>query len=753
MAGHSIGHYPSYYPDEISIEAVDPATAARRLGEGTLHAYVGEAPLFEGDIPDHLAPVTSLGSFLVLTLDRAAASLASSEGRCAAARSILGALREADTAGFVFHPYPVTPYHADYLHHLDRVEEVRRSLDAGDGGVSASLKVHAEGPIAQAVARARWALGGEDAEVTLHEVPADRLIAEAGAPLNDGLGPPWEKEGWFQARRLLARPPADELRSETDEIDRTYARLMRGEVRDLAERADLERRLVAALTGDCERLVVGYSVKEEYTNRTFTEGVENVAYDSHSGLNSPVFLRTVKLKAYPWNGSLHLGLRARAQAAWNPVAGFSDAAGRLIWLAVSDPAMIPFPFNASWIPNRVHFEASVIRGQSGGLKVPADAILPRSGSRTLGPVGDWTFASAKVLYEVLASPFQDGTEMEMADLVYPFVFASRWAGEAGLGGKGGEPRLEAAWASLRDRLAGLRPLRVESTVNTIAPGFDIVQKTPVLEVYLRDAPGDDHQVSALAPPWSALPWHLLVLMEEAADRGLAAFSQEEAERRRISWLDLVRDPPLHASLLDLIAAFERERYRPEALRDLVSAEQAQLRWRALREFGEADGHLLVTNGPYRLKQWTADTVVLEAVREATYPLGFGTFDRYVHPPRAVIREVTQRADRIVVQADADITVKVGRDYRVERQALTHETTHGLFGLLVVSRYLLIGPDGTVLESDRMRWEKDESFVIELPQNLQPGQYTVVLAIFLDGNTMHPSAKLLRFHVGEQSPPG
>ena len=32
----------------------------------------------------------------------------------------------------------------------------------------------------------------------------------------------------------------------------------------------------------------------------------------------------------------------------------------------------------------------------------------------------------------------------------------------------------------------------------------------------------------------------------------------------------------------------------------------------------------------------ARSVVLEAVRELTYPLGFGTFDRFVNPPRAVI---------------------------------------------------------------------------------------------------------------------
>ena len=752
LAGHSLGHYPSYYPDEIRIDVLGPAAAARSLGEGTLHAYLGETPAFEGPVPDHVRLVTSLGSFLVLAFDGAAPSLGSPESRCAAARGIMAALRNRKAAGFVFHPYPVTPYHADYLHHLDLIEDTLSSLAGGEIGVPQALKVRAKGRVAEALVAGWEARGAEAAEVILKEVPVTELTADIGTILNDGLGPPWVKEGWFQAHRLLKSPIAAGASVNVDEIRQVHARLMRGQVLDLAERVDLERRLVAALTRNCERMVVGYTVKAEYANGRFSDGIENIAYDSQSGLNTPTFLRTAKLKSYPWNGTLHLGVPARAEAAWNPVAGFTDTTGRLIWSAVADPAMVPFPFNASWIPNRVDFEASVTHGQSGGVRVPLDAVLPQPGTGALEPVDVWTFASAKVLYEVLASPFLDGTEMGVADLVYPFVFAYRWGGP-GPGGKLREPRLERASSDIRARLAGLRPLRVESTVSTIAAGLEVVQNTPVLEVYLRDAPGDEHQVAALAPPWSAVPWHLVALMEEAVQRGHAAFSQEEARRRQISWLDLVRDRPLQADLLDLLAEFERKGYRPEALRGLVSAEEARARWRALRSFGETKGHFLVTNGPYRLKGWTPDSVVLQAVREATYPLGFGTFDRYVNPPRAVIREVTQEPGRIVVHADADMTLKVGREYRVERQPLTRQTSHGLFGLLIISRYVLIGPGGTVLDVDRMRWEGDGRFVVDLPQGLRPGEYTVLLAVFLDGNSLLPSARLLHVQIGERSRSG
>ena len=162
-------------------------------------------------------------------------------------------------------------------------------------------------------------------------------------------------------------------------------------------------------------------MKTEYFHEKYPEGVENIAYDALSGLNSAVFMRTVKLKDYPWNGKLRLGVGDRAEDAWNPVAGFTDAPGRLIWSAIGDPAMIPFPFNASWMPNRVQSEVTRVIGQSGGIKVPADAVHPQgAGEVFLQPVGERAFASAKVVYDVVASPFEDGSEMAVADLIYPY---------------------------------------------------------------------------------------------------------------------------------------------------------------------------------------------------------------------------------------------------------------------------------------------------------------------------------------------
>ena len=184
----------------------------------------------------------------------------------------------------------------------------------------------------------------------------------------------------------------------------------------------------------------------------------------------------------------------------------------------------------------------------------------------------------------------------------------------------------------------------------------------------------------------------------------------------------------------------------------MTADEARARWRSLRAFAEKSGHLLVANGPYRLKQWAADAVVLEAVREVTYPLGFGTFDRFVNPPRAVIEAVTQDSGEITVRADVEMILKAGREYQTsEGAAAADDRRAGCSGLLVVSRYLLIDPDGKVLKVDKMQWGEDGQFAIELPEGLPPGQYTVVLGIFLDGNSLQPSTRILHVRVGAEVP--
>jgi hypothetical protein len=363
-AGHEFPFYPSFYPQEITVEALDARTAAERLAKGTLHAYAG------GEIaalpnPAKTGAVASLGGYVVARFE---------PGACADARSVKAALG----AGRIWHPYPVTPFHADYLHHADRAEAARASVISDK----------------------------KQTKVQIEIVDVNALLAKASARFNGWSGPPWLRQGWFHAYLLLA-PTVTDVR-----IENAARRLMRGDHRSLEERIELERSLVALLQSGCERVVLGYTVRREHYAVEYSAGVENVGYDALGGLASAIFPRTVKLRDFPWNGWLNVAAPAAPSSPWNPVVGgFGDAFGRLVWSALSDPAFLPAPHGSGWIENRV--SASVEKSEK-GFAVPEDALFS---------AGRGTTATSRIVYRVRNSAFHDGTSMSFADVVYAYAFA------------------------------------------------------------------------------------------------------------------------------------------------------------------------------------------------------------------------------------------------------------------------------------------------------------------------------------------
>jgi hypothetical protein len=347
-SGHEQSVYPSYYPHEIEIAAVAPERAAELLRAGKLHAYVGKAPSLA--IGDGIGAVESLGAFVVIRLNPDSPRARDETTACATAAALLRDMGQRGN-GFVLHPYPVTPWHGDYLHHADRAEAARQRILTSEATLGPNdLKVRAASALARGLTRAEWLSDGEPWDAAVEEVGAADLVARETVTLNGWLGPRWTRSGWFHAYRLLG--PSIAGGAQASQIGADVERLQNAAYAGAAERINLERDLVRSLLSGCRALVAGYTVKREYFNATFSAGIENISFDALEGLSSPMFLRTVKLKDFPWNGWLQLGLEPRASAAWNPVGGFTDPFGRLMWFAIADPAAIPSPYEQAWTLNR-----------------------------------------------------------------------------------------------------------------------------------------------------------------------------------------------------------------------------------------------------------------------------------------------------------------------------------------------------------------------------------------------------------------
>jgi hypothetical protein len=718
-AGHEMTFYPSFYPQEVSVRFVEPPAAAALLNRNALHAYTGADPGPGGRSVRH---AESLQGYVVLTFRPGAGAFGDPESRCAGAAALTRTLGA--RAPFVPHPYAVTPYHDDFVHHVDLAQTSR---ERAAGTVP---RISAGGVLGAGVQSAGVARAGADADAVLEEVSLSALRAGVETRMGGWHGPPWIKEGWFHAWLLHApvlpaasrRVAEDLLRRRTDLTYQTPA-----------ERVALERRLVSVASAGCERVVLGYTLRREPLNDDYSEGIENVAVDAQSGIATPIFVRTVKLKDFPWNGWLHVGTAPPARAAWNPVAGFSDDGGRMVWAAVGDPALLLDPDNGRWIPNRVR-PVSVSEPRA-TVQVPADAIVPVTGELKLAGAG--VTASTRIVYRVLFSKFHDGQPMAAADLLYAYAFASRER----------DPEVDRATALLRASLVAVRIARVDTEIRDLGD-MKLPYEVPQVEVYLRTSPGARY-AAAVAPPWSPVPWQVLALMEQAVARGVGAFSEREAARRRVPWLDLVRDAKTRPVLVALVADFERRAWVPDALRGQVSAEQARGRWRALREFQKRTGHFLVTAGPYQMGKVTADTVTLPVFRDFTYPLGVGSFDQYPLPLHAYVRAVEQRGERLEIQADVEDVEKSARSYKIVRgpfraQPPTEKTREPL-----TAHWTVIGPGDEVAAAGTSRDVQNGKLVVDLAgQQLKAGTYRVLLALALNGNLVNPKVSMISYRVGE-----
>ena len=342
-SGHELPVYPSYYPHEIEIAAVAPERASEPLQQGKLHAYVGQLR-FAGAPPDTVRAVETLGSYVIVRVNPDLYD----ERACAVSSAIVRDLA-AKTENFVFHPYPVTPFHGDYLHHADLADAAKARASAMAAESGPPLKVKASGDLA-ALIRPDWVAKDAEWDAEILVVDAAAIMRNATLAVNGWLAPPWLKAGWFYAERVLADAVTDPAAKERTETD--VRRLATGDYDGLVERINLGRDLVRGLTS-CRKVVAGYTLKREYINVEFSAGIENISYDSIAGLNSPMFLRTVKLKDFPWNGWLMLGVDGQASAAWNPIAGMTDRFGQLMWFAVGDAAVIPSPYESGWVLNRI----------------------------------------------------------------------------------------------------------------------------------------------------------------------------------------------------------------------------------------------------------------------------------------------------------------------------------------------------------------------------------------------------------------
>jgi hypothetical protein len=208
---------------------------------------------------------------------------------------------------------------------------------------------------------------------------------------------------------------------------------------------------------------------------------------------------------------------------------------------------------------------------------------------------------------------------------------------------------------------------------------------------------------------------------------------------------MVRDAALKERLAALVDEFVRDGFVPPPLVAMVSEGDARARWRALRDFYAQRGQFLVTNGPYRLKSWSAEATVLEVFRDMSYPLGVGSYDAYAIPRRAYIAGIETAGGRLKVAAEIEKIEKFARRHRIIRE--TVDSARMPKGDALECRYLAVAADGAVARAGFGLHQDDGSFRIDLDRaDLPPGSYTIILTLILNGNTVDPDIRTIPYRV-------
>ena len=319
------------------------------------------------------------------------------------------------------------------------------------------------------------------------------------------------------------------------------------------------------------------------------------------------------------------------------------------------------------------------------------------------PVEPTAQAHSKVIFDYskyIGSNWHHGQPITIADALYSIAQAYELAYDPD------KARTEAALAiTSRPYLETLR-------------GYRLLEDNR-LEVYVDFWHFDQSSIAEYASPASfSTPWEVLAAMDDLVfSQRRAAYSDTSAARFNVPWISLVmkRDAKLVERTLK---RFSREEFQPEGVFDfggriLVSANEAEERYRAALTWIDETDHLVISNGPFWLVRYDppAQFAELQAFRDESYPFQPG--QRYLGQPK-----------EILIDAPVESALRSGKEAEWE----INVTAPGELEL----RYLLLdAATNQTVDSGIAQQDENGLFKIEVTtevsKDLFPGLYHLHLA--------------------------
>ncbi|MDA1095731.1 MAG: ABC transporter substrate-binding protein [Chloroflexi bacterium] len=505
-----------------------------------------------------------------------------------------------------------------------------------------------------------------------------------------GNMPGWQENGYWQYENAA--------------LDDVGQRIFRGDFSDQAARDELYQEATKLALDDSVRIWLTTVVNTFPAKR----GILGVSEDVVAGPKAQWTLREAYL---PGSTSLTVGNLWvwTERSTWNPIGGLGDLYSVDIWRNLYDAPMARHPFSGLPIPFRAEYDVTTA-GPSGQLDVPTDAVRWHAANGTWASVGSGVRATSKVTFDYrkyFQSTWHHGQPITMADVAYG-IYQS----------------FDMTYSSEKSQVEFALAVTARPLLDTVK-GYRFLDENRV-EVYVDYWHFVDDYIAEYAVPTGlSMPWEVMAAMDDLVfAQRRAAYSDTAAARFSVPWLSLVQSRD--ARLVDrTLRTFAEAGQIPSAAmtiggKSLVSAAEAQARYKAARDWFAERDMLVISNGPYRLVRFDppAQFAELEAFREENYPFKPG--DWYFGP-----------APRLQITPGPEPTIEIGQPARI---AVTVEGPGNVgaqfffadssSGRLIKSGFAEAGSTGS--------GEFSVAFSGDETGALTPGLYQLTLTAFSDG---------------------
>ena len=494
------------------------------------------------------------------------------------------------------------------------------------------------------------------------------------------------------------------------EFDEVADRLARRDYRTIEERNELFARALELSMKDSARVWISNRVG-------YTPMAKNVrvAADLAGGVYGAwLWSRTLHF-VDKVGGTVRIGQPSMLTEPWNAVAGTNWIYDMMIIRGVSDYSTLPDPYTGLYYPQLVEkVEVVVEEGLPVAktldwvdLKFVPEIVVPADAWADWDPVeqrfitaaerfGGEVTAKAKAicyypadLYERL---WHDGSKWSLADGLLAFILGfERAKPESAIYDEAAVP----AFQTFMKHFKGLKILSVNPLV------FEVYSDLIYLDAeWIASA-----RAGYLMPEYAqgVSPWHVIALGIQAEAAKELAFSSAKARTLGVEWMNYLAGPSL-AILTKYLEENIATGYIPyeKVLGQYVTKEEAIARYKNLKAWYEARGHLWVANGP----------LYVDTVKPVEKIVILKNFEKFADPADKWLVFAEPKIAEVEVSAPAPV-LRIGQPWDFLVEVTYKDLPYPLAEIDFVT-YLLFDAEGNLVLSGRAEPVEDGLFVVTIP---------------------------------------